>query len=584
MMSDQGYPFRAKTTNTDPNASHCLDLDGLASNQSRLATKNGLLRAPSIPVEVAPKAIPIDILPNELLIEILNYAKVDVEHPAKPSNPPIRTQSPSRIGSPLWSTLILVCRRWCALILLNSRLCRAFDIYGVPYRLLYALARSSKHRTYDIAFHHRTAVRHVVPVLAPITAQLRKLLLPRLNCAHLRVVLAMLRRSWPVLEELTVLRDVLSPGACCNNPGLEFPEERFPALSVLRLSGVGVSWSVALVSRLRRLELSDCSHSGPKLPYDGFLDILDACSGLEELRLHYFLSTACSDYTPARSRVVSLPMMQDFGFRDELPLVLQLLSLVRFPPEARIHLGSELHVDDEEELIDPDLNKFDLRQPLPEEWWELPAIRLSRSLKVDVQEGVMRLIGMPEEPKGALVLDFNVEMVDWTDWDALLPCAIHSAVNIFGGPFVHNLEISGPMGCMSQNFTTHFIDFFPEVQTLRIQGSSEEAEEGLQLRYLFTGLTDIVSVEEDEYHVFWAVQRNLQTLTLDRLVWGDDSMEIIRACLHQRTENGSPLQNLNLALYFPSVDDFEAFKAPLYEELCSLVPGTVTIERVPMNV
>lgn len=61
-------------------------------------------------------------------------------------------------------------------------------------------------------------------------------------------------------------------------------------------------------------------------------------------------------------------------------------------------------------------------------------------------------------------------------------------------------------------------------------------------------------------------------------------MHVIRHSLRFREGYGSVLEELSLELYFPRVDldeAFEAFKAPLYAELCELVPGgIVTMTRV----
>lgn len=557
----------------DPSTAYALDHDPLDFGQSDFVDSLPKLNRPGHWIAIAP----VNKLPNEIIVEILTLANPDP--PSDTALPPVRTKEPSVIGPSSWLPLMLVCHHWHAVIYSNPCFWRAVNARRNLHHFWFALLQTRK-ATFDIAIHHHKVVRYVVPVLAGMTRRLRRLLLPRLKCAYLRLALVLLEGPFPALQELMVLRDFLSPEACRSTPWIELPKKRFPVLSTLRLSGVGISWNLSLVSRLRRLELSDCAHGGPKVSLNGFLDILEACQDLEELRLHNFLSTACSDRSPTALRTVHLPKLKDFGFRDDVPLVPLLLNVLRFPPKARLHVGSQLEILDEDELNNPDMAKFDFVRLLPKDHHALlPVMRFPQSARVEVNDGVMRLVYTLDD--AYVILDFNVELAGWTNWAPLLPCAVRGFLNIFTEGQPRRLEIVGATRHFTRQWHHDLLDGNLMIDSLRIEGCREEDDDG-ELRHVFHGLTDVIDVSSEvDIFVFCP---HLKSLSLSRLGWARDSMEMIRHSLRLRQRYGSVLEELSLELFFPGVDSdeaFQAFKAPLYAELCELVPGgIVTMTRV----
>ncbi|KAL1943499.1 hypothetical protein VTO73DRAFT_3944 [Trametes versicolor] len=511
----------------DPSTAYALDHDPLDFGQSDFVDSLPKLNRPGHWIAIAP----VNKLPNEIIVEILTLANPDP--PSDTALPPVRTKEPSVIGPSSWLPLMLVCHHWHAVIYSNPCFWRAVNAHRNLHHFWFALLQTRK-ATFEIAIHH-----HKV-------------------CAYLRLALVLLEGPFPALQELMVLRDFLSPEACRSTPWIELPKKRFPVLSTLRLSGVGISWNLSLVSRLRRLELSDCAHGGPKVSPNGFLDILEACQDLEELRLHNFLSTACSDRSLTALRTVHLPKLKNFGFRDDVPLVLNVLC---FPPKARLHVGSQLEILDEDELNNPDMAKFDF------------------SARVEVNDGVMRLVYTLDD--AYVILDFNVELAGWTNWAPLLPCAVRGFLNIFTEGQPRRLEIVGATRHFTRQWHHDLLDGNLMIDSLRIEGCREEDDDG-ELRHVFHGLTDVIDVSSEvDIFVFCP---HLKSLSLSRLGWARDSMEMIRHSLRLRQRYGSVLEELSLELFFPGVDSdeaFQAFKAPLYAELCELVPGgIVTMTRV----
>ncbi|KAL1943502.1 hypothetical protein VTO73DRAFT_3947 [Trametes versicolor] len=563
----------------DPGVTSSLDQDILVTSRGDIATRILSMRPRYFALQALWNATaPINKLPNEILLEIISLANPRRQPASEPGLPPVQIPDPYPIGVPCWLPLMLVCRHWYAIILSNTRLWRAIDIYRNPNHFIFALKHSGK-TTFDLAIHYPRATRFIVPALAPIASRLSKLLLPRLCCGLLRPVFLLLLESWPRLEGLTVLREPCNPQTCSSIPPmLEFPLERFPMLSTLRLSAMAISWNTGLISRMRRLELSDCSHAGPQISFDAFLDVCEACPDLEELRMHNFLSTACSDRSRAPRRTVALPKLKDFGFRDEPSLVSQLLSNLHLPYDARIHIGSDLEIRYQDDL-DPgeDRSRFDLTRLLPKDRSRLPMSRILRRAKVEVVAGLMRIVGMDEETY--FVLDFDTDFKDWMDWPMLLSDAVEGLVKVFGNCDIGELEIVGGTSYFQLSDHVDFLMQFTNLEVLRIEGTElGYFEGGHELRELFDALADVMEISEGKL-----LCPRLRSLSLVGVGWVGDSLDSIGCSLQFRAEHGSVLEELHLELSYEGLgleDDFETFKARFYAELCALIPGgSVTMTR-----
>ncbi|KAI0370803.1 hypothetical protein BV20DRAFT_243197 [Pilatotrama ljubarskyi] len=208
---------------------------------------------------------------------------------------------------------MLVCQHWYALVSQNPCLCRAVDVImrSASYLSFACLHARESIATLELTFQASKAVR-ILPEIDFLPQLVSKLLLPRMECKFLRHAFIAIDQPWLKLQELTVLSKCRAPALQSETPNVELSTERFPDLSVLCLSGIAVSWDLSLLSRLRRLELVDCAHVGSPLTLEAFLDVLGACTNLQELRLHNFLSSIIPGRRQRRGRTVSISGLKDF--------------------------------------------------------------------------------------------------------------------------------------------------------------------------------------------------------------------------------------------------------------------------------
>ncbi|KAI0370801.1 hypothetical protein BV20DRAFT_966325 [Pilatotrama ljubarskyi] len=528
----------------------------------------------------------INRLPDEIMIEIFSLANPKRQSSCEPQLPPTRATDPPQIGAPSWAPLMLVCRHWHALILQNPRLWRAIDVSkGFPHHLLFA-CRYGRKATLELAFHGPKSVR-VLPLLDFVTPRISRLLLPPLECKYLRLALVALGHlQWPKLEELTVLSQCQYPARHASGPQIDLAKERLPMLSSLCLSSLAISWEVGLVSRLRRLELVDCSHFGSPLTLDAFLDVLDVSPHLEELRLHNFLSSIESTCARGSRRTIFLPGLKNFGLHDDLARMLEVLNSVHFPPEARVHIGAESAIQNADGSGDLIAWKVDLRQVLPEDRLRLPLLDSAHSGRIEALDGVVRAIGIAGDAHLVFDLDTKLEFGEWTAM--LVPQAIRGFVGLFCRSDIREVVIVGSTQNLDEYDYYEVLEQFLELEVLRIEdqwdedyvGGSHKVEDVFDILRFVTGRPGMH--EDDEWDQF-ILGPSLKTLDLVALEWTGGSLDAIKRSLRFRAEHGHFLQELRLELHFPTIPskrDFEAFKLRTCAELRELVPsGKVTIER-----
>ncbi|KAI0354495.1 hypothetical protein OH77DRAFT_505826 [Trametes cingulata] len=526
---------------------------------------------------------PINRLPDETLVEIFTLANPKPQRVSALQFPPTRATDPPLIGSHCWASLMLVCRHWNALIVGNARLWHAIDVtMRSAYHLLFACRYGSRYgAALELAFQVPKAVR-ILPEFDFLPPLVSKLLLPRMECKFLRHAFVALDQPWPKLEELTVLSKCRLPALHSPTPNIDLSMERFPMLSVLCLSGIAVSWDAGLLSRLSRLELVDCAHVGSPLTLDGFLDVLELCPGLQELRLHNFLSSVPPRRPRRRGRTVSLPVLKDFGLYDELAHVTELINTIHLPEDVRLHVGATIENPDPNDLEGPDRSAYDLKRLLPKNRHQFSIIRCAQTAKIEVRTGMMKLV----VTDGDTYLILEIRVKDLPEdahfmWSAVVPDAIAAVCDMLELTMLRELEIVGNRDYVYLHDHLNYLERFTELEVLRLEGHDEHLEGGAEIANVSEGLTRMMDYDEEEECFFCP---ELRKLSFARVEWVDSSMDAIRKCLSLRAEHGLFLEELHLELDYPGVtseDEFQVFKAPFYEELCALVPGgKVTMKRV----
>ncbi|KAI0354492.1 hypothetical protein OH77DRAFT_505614 [Trametes cingulata] len=533
---------------------------------------------------------PINRLPDEVLVEIFSLANPTRQSSCtcEPRFPPTRATHPAYIGSPCWAPLMLVCRHWHALILQTPRLWRAVDVWTrSPEHFAFA-CKNLWRGTLELALHDQKSVR-ILFLFDFMTPRISKLVLPPLECKYLRFALGALRhRQWPRLEELTVLGQCHYPARHAEAPQIDLSKDCFPMLSSLCLSSLAVSWEVGQVSRLRRLELVDCAHVGSPLTLDGFLDVLDVCPDIEELRLRNFLSSVTMPRSRSRRqrRTVLLPHLKDFGLHDELSRMLEVLNAVYFPPETRVHIGAVSPIQNEDGSGDLDPYKVDLKQLLPDDPERLPLQWSATSGRIEARDGMIRAVAMAGTAHLVLDLDTKLDFGQWTA--QLVPQAIRGFFDVFSRARMRSVTLVGSTQDLNASDYHEILEYFLELEVLRIEdqwdadyeGGSHKVEDVFDV---LAYMSERPGVHEDDPWDEFVLGPSLKTLDLVQLEWTERSLEAVKRSLRFRAENGHTLEELRLELLFPTVPpgrEFEAFRERTCAELRELVPSVkVTIQR-----
>lgn len=240
-----------------------------------------------------------------------------------------------------------VCCFWRELALATPSLWNTVEVYKTTHWLELSLVRSLD-TPLQLVFHYLDTTCAAVPKILPRAHRIRVLILPALDVPSpgsyhsvdpdITPFLPLLNTPMPALKTLVayVKRSIrYDPPAL---PQFEIFTTHLPSLRTLRISRVSVPWSTGLLSGLSTLDLRACTISGTLPSPDQFLDVLECCTALEELRLlDLFVSTVFGPHIAniAMSnpdRVIRLPKLQAVKLADIPSATAWLLSRLTFHP------------------------------------------------------------------------------------------------------------------------------------------------------------------------------------------------------------------------------------------------------------
>ncbi|KAJ8481827.1 hypothetical protein ONZ51_g5741 [Trametes cubensis] len=198
----------------------------------------------------------------------------------------------------------------------------------------------------DLYFHKAGAATAAVPTILANSKRIRRLVFPQLDSdsggrenPDMSPYLPLFATYMPALQYL-----LLSAHSVPETLRAQWNLSvfQFPALRALRLACTSIRWSPEIISKLTCLDIRNCSYDGLTLSCDEFLDVLQCCRSLRELRLldgfvssalrHHARSVPADDF----SRVPNMPELHTLAVQDKPKIIAWLLSCFRFTPDSFI--------------------------------------------------------------------------------------------------------------------------------------------------------------------------------------------------------------------------------------------------------
>ncbi|KAI0752313.1 hypothetical protein C8Q80DRAFT_441793 [Daedaleopsis nitida] len=509
--------------------------------------------------------VPIHNLPNEILVEIflMHAAASRTFSLAGTSGYKHRPHPRRALG---WVSLMRVCRHWREVALATPTLWQIVDVNKTTTWLKLAIDRSCN-APLELYLHVCDVALDSIPLILTQAHRLRKLLLPPFKRSDLPALKILFQTVMPLLNELRIHLDIWENETTSTRISIGSLDDCFPSLRSVRLENFTVAWALPAMSRMRYLNLHNCETVDENLTFNQFLDTLEACTELEDLRLHGFVSTIAHRVPAGFARAVFLPRLQRLTISEPPALCRQLLSVIHLPPTIILRVIGQ---------IDPSLDPHDTHHlfpsMLPEDLSKLPVIQSLKHASVENNNDVVVLqlwSGSRYSNDFASVilkLDCGLET-----FEGYMPHAIEDFVHLFSSAPIENVYVSCRPGEVHTSATWALLfAALPAVHTLTVSS-------GLTLELVWHALAGrqlpLLEVDEDAARAFSPVLLpNLQSLKVEDLDWSEDAMGYVLESLRRRARRGLPqLDELTIEFFRPTGDRFRVQEEiervlPFYEK------------------
>lgn len=374
------------------------------------------------------KSAPINTLPVEILAEILLFVQAYVfDYP------------PEKYGTAChWINVSWVCAHWRTIVVSNSSFWRTIVVRCGPELLSLALERTIRGLPVAILFEDASFPwSSLQSILQDRADDVRTVRFERADKKFQRSFPSIFSDCpMPALEELAVFSCELTCAA------LPLNQNDFPALRSLSLFRLDCLANNTLLSRLRRLKMHD---SGWEVEFGVFLDMLQACTQLEELDLEFALPQV-EDFPAdeilrvadgSRRPTVSLPRVRTVRFDRHPPdWTVTVLPYLCFPNATDITVISD--VRSPMRCTDDPVNIASMFPKDPTETF--PVFKTVTSVVVDVYNNVYEMC--MQSPQGATVLlSADDGGALWLEADAA--CAVLAVPSICRGAPITSLRFRG---------------------------------------------------------------------------------------------------------------------------------------------
>ncbi|KAL1943487.1 hypothetical protein VTO73DRAFT_3932 [Trametes versicolor] len=563
-----------------------------------MAKKKAIMRHASSDPTPWGNTISIQKLPDELLTHIfLLYKQVSKYPLSEHAHRWLRLEEERYGTGPIhcgdgarWTALMLVCRLWREIALASPSLWQSVDVYSESTIkwLELALVRSRDTSGLELFFHNLDAARAALPLILPHTRRLRTLILPPLDqrpagsgrwdhnaSPDVTPFLPLLAGAMPVLEELMISVDHVDHTGRFNRPPLIISASQLPSLRVLRLACVSFVWNADVLSKLTSLDLRACvsgtaDDDGPSC--DQFLDVLERCESLEDLRLldKFVFNTlargAINVGTADPTRTLHLPRLRKLVLADSPRVTKWLLSCLTFPPKAFVSITGWLPVAGV--LIAPlqhsaftDLVSY---KGLKDRFFPTTA-PTHGSIDVMCESAE---ISVWTSDGAKLRLELNNP--DVREWDAYLPHGLRGFCPLFDSLPIEELTINGFIDNAPEYMDwANLLNQLTKLRTLEVIGRGP-------VRPLFRALKDtpILDLGDPDLAGPWPPPCDkLTKLSVQYSDYVRGDIELLVAVLHRRAHFGAARMD-RVELYMETEDDEDGFAEEMriylseLEELC----------------
>ncbi|TFK83244.1 hypothetical protein K466DRAFT_555400 [Polyporus arcularius HHB13444] len=465
-------------------------------------------------------AITIDCLPNEILVKIF------VLHQPPRIEGHDRGTKPEWRDACAWAPLMGVCRHWRAVALETPLLWQVVDVGNSTKWLELAIART-RDAVLELYFHsHRTGVEALLMLIMPHIHRVRKLLLPPMSLACLILLSPIHNETFPVLDELRLWVDEPQELRVAEYVPFDLSPSRLPALRVLHLQIAVVPWTAATMSRLRYLSLRSCSPLQPIPSFRQFLDVIEACSELEELELHHFISRFASSSIHESTRTIRLPKLRELVLGDAPD------SIAHFIANVYIEETVTVRLEGWPAIIGDELQEG-FQSLLPKNTSHLPVLRTLTEVWITLNiEDDQEIIGVVPRRSLPLTLSLSTK-VDYTGWWSYHSTMLTEFAILFRDVRLQTLRVFlEPQNTQSFHTWIELFAAFPTLQHLEIHPGGDPV-------HVFMALSSLSAPTEGP-QLSRPLCPNLRRLEMDYLEFSERQHRLMLIALRKRAALGIP--------------------------------------------
>ncbi|KAI0752308.1 hypothetical protein C8Q80DRAFT_441681 [Daedaleopsis nitida] len=504
-------------------------------------------------------------LPNEILVKIYQTYTFQ-DHQC--SIPRLHRRHPRLRHASCWSFLMLVCRHWRAVALATPTLWQVIDVFKTTNWLELALERSHD-AVLELYFHDRDAALASIPLIISQSRRLRILHLPgTFMRSDLPSLEALFQTMMPVLHELRIhLEPSRTRDRTTASPiPVASIDTHFPSLRSIRLESAAVPWTLPALSRMRYLNLRDCTTLDTDLTFDQFLDTLEGCTELEDLRIHSFVSTTVHQVPAGFARTVFLPRLQRLTVREPPALCRQLLSAVRISPTTILRVFGKLDPN-----MDPSGAQGLFMSMLPEDPSRIPAIRTLKYANVYCHEIIS--FSLQSASRASHGPDLVMLTLDTPqDIAAYIPRALEDFARLFSSAPLEDVQIS----CTPDSDSVHTLATWSRVFAALPAVHTLAVDPGWTLRPMWAALAGrhlpLLAGDSEADAAVRALCPCLRLLELQYVIWEENALDCIFESMRLRARRGLPKLDVLGITFFShrgeravAVAEFQR-ALPVYEE------------------
>lgn len=419
--------------------------------------------------------LPVHKLPTEVLVDLLSR----LPSYALPG-------SIFSSNSADWFRIMLVCRRWRAVVKANPCFWRSIHVGKDNLEWLnLALFRSADSNLF-LDFSSSSAFFSALPQLLDRRDRIEHLRFSCYGAPSLGPMVPLVSVPLPSVTHLDVSIDTLEGVFNLELPEgqeprhhdiLEFEPVNFPRVTNLSLNGaqVSFSWTTSFISHLRFLDLRRCKFHPATMSVSSFFDILREAQNLEELTLDDVLSSACSSIPPPseRRRVVALPNLRKAYLADHVAWISLFPSYLQLPSRGEISFHGL--IDNAALANNPDISYISM---LPPDIRTFLFFKSATSAMMAMDSRSYQITCRGPGPDVTLVLRVRSDSVEW--WQNVGRGVAHFVDLLRDAPLTE-LELSFNLDFQFDVIDPAVFDVvleaFPAIQELRVRSRAAAGED-----------------------------------------------------------------------------------------------------------